>query len=254
MAIETQTRISNAETTLRNRAASQTAEGEDLQKQDFMNLFLTQMSHQDPMKPMDSGAMMAQLAQLGSMEQLENMNGQLGEMNKTQKEMSRFQALNFLDKDVMLETEQLDLKNGTGQPVYYSLDNDASAVHLVIEEKDGSPVYAEDLGLVTAGRHQINWNGKNDEGVMMGDGSYNVRLKAVDAGGNRSDIPLYQTGRISQLEYRKGQPWVKVSDTMVPLSSVSTIDNRSHKLFGDAEPLPIMQDLAPKTISKTIEE
>ena len=51
MAIDTQARISNAETTLRKQAATPTAQGEELRKQDFMNLFMTQMSHQDPMDP-----------------------------------------------------------------------------------------------------------------------------------------------------------------------------------------------------------
>lgn len=246
MTIDTQSRISNAETTLRSNAAKPSAKAEELNKQDFMNLFLTQMSHQDPMSPMDSGAMMTQLAQLGSMEQLENMNGQLTEMNKTQKEMSRFQAINFLDKDVMLQTKDLELASGNGKPIYYSLENDASIVKLIIEEKDGSPVYQESLGLVAAGKHQFIWDGKNDEGVLMGDGTYNIRLMATDAAGNTAEVKPYKSGRISQLEYRKGQPWVKVSDAMIPLSNVSTVDIRSKKLFGDAKPLPIIQELEPK--------
>jgi flagellar basal-body rod modification protein FlgD len=253
MNIETQSRISNAETGLRNKAMNQVGEGEELKKQDFMNLFMTQMSHQDPLSPMDSGAMMTQLAQLGSMEQLQNINGQLGDMNKTQQEISRFQALNFLDKDVMLELKNLELANGTGRPVYYSLDNDVSNVKLTIEELDGSPVFSDNLGLVTAGKHQYNWDGKNDEGVMMGDGNYKIRLMVTKADGSNSEIDLFRSGRISQVEYRKGQPWVKVNGTMMPLSKVSAINIQTQKLFGNATPLSIMQDLEPKNIAKTIE-
>ena len=180
MNVDTQSRISNAETTLRNKATASSGKNEDLEKKDFMNLFLTQMSHQDPLSPMDSGAMMTQLAQLGSMEQLENMNGQLGELNNTQKEISRFQALNFLDKDVMLEMKDLELTHGTGRPVYYNLDKDADNVKLTVEELDGSPVFSQDLGMVTAGSHQFIWDGKNDEGVMMGDGKYKIKITDVN--------------------------------------------------------------------------
>ncbi len=251
MNIDTQSRIANAETTLRQKATSQAGEGEELEKQDFMNLFMTQMSNQDPLSPMDSGAMMSQLAQLGSMEQLENINGQLGDMNKTQKEISRFQALNFLDKDVMLELKNLELENGSGKPVYYSLENDADNVKLTIEEMDGSPVFSQNLGLVTAGRHQYNWDGKNDEGVLMGDGKYNVRIMATRPDGSNVEIDLYRSGRISQVEYRKGQPWVKVNGNMIPLSKVSSIDIQTQKLFGNATPLPLMQDLQPKNIASS---
>ena len=250
MNVDNQSKIINAESSLRNRAATPTKGGEELRKQDFMNLFMTQMSHQDPMDPMDSGAMMSQLAQLGSMEQLENMNSELKEMNSTQKEISRTQALSFLDKDVMLEAKELELGRGGSMPIYYSLDRDSDNVKLIIEEMDGAPVFSKDLGLVTAGRHQFAWDGKNDEGVLMGDGNYKIKIMGTGPDGSAMELSTFKSGRVSQLEYRKGEPWVKVNGTMIPLSKVSTIDIRSSKLFGNASPLPIMQELTPKTISQ----
>ena len=248
MSIDVQSRISNAETSLRNQAAKGSEKSDKLRKQDFMNLFMTQMSHQDPMDPMDSGGMMTQLAQLGSMEQLENINGQLKDMNTTQKDISRFQALSFLDKDVMLNTNELELAKGSGKPVYYAVENDIDKVKLVVEEMDGSPVLTQDLGMVTAGKHQFAWDGKNDEGVMMGDGKYQIRLSGIKGDGSLAEPNLFKTGRVSQLEYRKGQPWAKINGTMMPLSQVTTVDNLSKRVFGNATPLPLMQELAPKSI------
>jgi flagellar basal-body rod modification protein FlgD len=110
MSIDTQVRVSNAESSLRNKAAASGKADEELRKQDFMNLFMSQMSHQDPMDPMDSGSMMTQLAQLGSMEQLENLNGEMKSLNTTQKDIARFQALQFLEKDVLMETKEVEIK------------------------------------------------------------------------------------------------------------------------------------------------
>ncbi len=249
MNVDNQSKLLNAEASLRNKATTPTKGGEELGKQDFMNLFMTQMSHQDPMNPMDSGAMMSQLAQLGSMEQLENMNGQLKEMNLTQKDIARSQALNYLDKDVMLEVQDLNLSKGGSRPIYYSLDKDMDNVKLTIEEMDGAPVFSTDLGLVTSGRHKFSWDGKNDEGVMMGDGNYKIKLTATDADGSTAELATFKSGRVSQMEYRKGEPWVRVNGMMIPLSKVSTIDMRTQKLFGNASPLPLMQELNPKNIS-----
>ncbi len=250
MNIDPQSVVSNLETSLRTKATTPTKNPEKLEKQDFMNLFMTQMSHQDPLKPMDSGAMMTQLAQLGSMEQLQNINGQLKEMNGTQKEISRFQAINFLDKDAMLDTKQIELSRGSSRPVYYSLDGDVDNVKLTIEDQDGSPVFSKDLGMVTAGRHQYVWDGKNDEDVLMGDGNYNIRLRKTTSDGTSSEMDLYKSGRISQVEYRKGQPWVRINGTMLPLSKVSTVDNLSKRLFGNASPLPPMHELSPRPIAQ----
>ncbi len=41
----------------------------------FLQLLVTQMRHQNPLDPMDNTEFVAQLAQLSSLEQLENLNG-----------------------------------------------------------------------------------------------------------------------------------------------------------------------------------
>ena len=248
MNMDTQNRLSSAESSLLNQTKAASAKKEELRKQDFMNLFMTQMSHQDPMDPMDSGAMMTQLAQLGSMEQLENMNSQLKEMNLNQKDITRYQALQFLDKDVLTMTETLDLSKGSGNPIHYSLDKDMDSVKVTVEEMDGSPVFSSDLGLVTAGRHQFVWDGKNNEGTLMGNGKYRINLMATSVDGGSKRLDAYNSGRVSQLEYRKGQPWVKIKDEMMPLSKVKTVDNLSSRIFNGATPLPIVQNLEPKGI------
>ncbi len=248
MSVDTQNRVSYAENSLRNKATTPSGSPEELKKQDFMNLFMTQMSHQDPMNPMDSGAMMTQLAQLGSMEQLENMNGQLKDMNNTQKDISRFQALRFLDKDVMMKTDSLEFVKGSGSPVYYMLDQDYDDLKITIEDMDGAPVFSKNFGLTTAGKHEFVWDGKNNEGVLMGDGKYNAYLMGTKVDGSSFQVALFNSGRVSQVEYKNGQPWVKVNNGTVPLSKVMAVDNKSNRLFGNSSPLPIIQELEPKEI------
>ncbi len=47
--------------------------GANLGKDDFLKLFIAQMQHQDPTKPMDDAAMMGQMAQFSTLEQMSNM-------------------------------------------------------------------------------------------------------------------------------------------------------------------------------------
>ena len=44
-----------------------------LDKDDFLKLFVAQMTHQDPSKPMDDQAFMGQMAQFSTLEQISNM-------------------------------------------------------------------------------------------------------------------------------------------------------------------------------------
>ena len=47
--------------------------GANLDKDDLLTLFVAQMQHQDPTKPMDDAAMMGQMAQFSTLEQMSNM-------------------------------------------------------------------------------------------------------------------------------------------------------------------------------------
>jgi flagellar basal-body rod modification protein FlgD len=47
--------------------------GANLDKNDFLKLFVAQMQHQDPSQPMDNGAMMGQMASFSTLEQISNM-------------------------------------------------------------------------------------------------------------------------------------------------------------------------------------
>jgi flagellar basal-body rod modification protein FlgD len=48
--------------------------------QDFLRILLTQLSYQDPLKPMDNQQFMAQMAQFTALEQSQRLNDQVGRL------------------------------------------------------------------------------------------------------------------------------------------------------------------------------
>ncbi len=68
-----------------------------LDKNDFLKILITQLSHQDPTQPMDDKAFIAQMAQFSSLEQMTNMSEG---MTKVANLIARSQAVSLLGNAV----------------------------------------------------------------------------------------------------------------------------------------------------------
>jgi flagellar basal-body rod modification protein FlgD len=73
-----------------------------LDKNDFLKILITQLSHQDPTQPMDDKAFIAQMAQFSSLEQMTNMSEGL---TKVANLVAKSQAVSLLGNAV-------DVSNG----------------------------------------------------------------------------------------------------------------------------------------------
>ena len=74
-----------------------TKPGATLDKNDFLKILMTQLTHQDPTQPMDDKEFIAQMAQFSSLEQITNMNDNL---SKVAGLISKSQAVGLLGNAV----------------------------------------------------------------------------------------------------------------------------------------------------------
>jgi flagellar basal-body rod modification protein FlgD len=61
-------------------ASAASASPSSLGMQDFMKVLLTQLTYQDPLKPMDNQAFMAQIAQFTALEQTQRLNDRVQQL------------------------------------------------------------------------------------------------------------------------------------------------------------------------------
>ena len=64
-----------------SKAQEKTGMAQDLDKNAFLRLLVTQLENQDPLDPQDNSEFVAEMAQFSSLEQMTNMNESLGKIN-----------------------------------------------------------------------------------------------------------------------------------------------------------------------------
>lgn len=69
--------------------------------QDFMRILLTQLTYQDPLKPMDNQQFMAQMAQFSALEQSQRLNDKVQELVDNQ---AALQSVALIGRTVDLQT------------------------------------------------------------------------------------------------------------------------------------------------------
>ncbi|MBF0278009.1 MAG: flagellar hook assembly protein FlgD [SAR324 cluster bacterium] len=240
--------VNQAGASLRNASSKTqgTGNGKQLGKEDFLNLMMVQMANQDPLDPMDSDQMMQQMAALGTVEQLQGVNAQLGKVVSTQEGIARASAFSYLDKDVEIGTNTLDVREGNVPPASYSLEGPADKVYAHIINEEGEPIRVIKLESQQAGMHSFTWDGTDNDGDQVSNGIYQYRVVATTEDGESINVSQFKKGRVSSVSFENGQAMGVVNGEQIPLTKVKGVNEISGKRFDDALPLPIKKSIQPK--------
>jgi len=175
-----------------------------LDKDDYLNLLVTQMRFQDPTKPMEHQEMASQLAQFNSVEQLTGMNRILNDMNENQKSSGNQKLTEYIDTEIEAKTNQVRLDyQGLKTKAFIHLPSDASVVSISFKNEAGIEVHRMPLGNLKTGEHPLAWDGKDAQGNKLPPGKYTFSVEASTVEGKplevKTMIRTAVTG-VSQLE------------------------------------------------------
>jgi flagellar basal-body rod modification protein FlgD len=112
--------------------SSTTSSNSQINLQDFLRILTSQLTNQDPMKPMDNTEFMAQLAQFTSLEQTRQLNDKLASLLSVQ---STTQSVGLIGRTVTVS-----LASGTDSGQVVSLDLSGSQPQMNIKLGSGSVV------------------------------------------------------------------------------------------------------------------
>ena len=118
--------------------------GNSLGQEDFMKILLTQLSYQDPLKPMDNQQFMAQMAQFTSLEQTQQLNQKMATLISNQ---AALQSVGLIGRTVDINTGGSSL---TGTVASLSLAGDSPSI--TVRTSSGATLQNIALSQITAVR------------------------------------------------------------------------------------------------------
>lgn len=170
-------------------------------KDQFLNLLVAQLRHQDPLEPQKGAEFVAQLAQFSSLEAAAETNSQLANIATGQISAQNASLANFIGKTITCRTDTVTL-NGQGPPnVIAHLDGKVTKGEVIVYGPNGSVVRTLQLPPGTVGEFPLAWDGKDEKGQQLAAGQYKVELKATGISGSPLSGYMQIKGAVTGLEF-----------------------------------------------------
>ncbi len=151
-----------------------------LGQEDFMNLMMAQIKHQDPMKPMENGDFISQMAEFSSVSGLKELKDSFNTLANALQSSQALQASSMVGRQVMVPGDVVELAAQGGIRGSVEIPHAAEKVTVKIFNQSGAQVAVMDLGPQRPGSTQFNWDGiikKLDDTVPAVAGNQEIRAE-----------------------------------------------------------------------------
>jgi flagellar basal-body rod modification protein FlgD len=190
----------------------------------FLTLLTSQLKNQDPTSPMDSSTFTQQLVEYSQVEQQINTNTNLQTLITQGSTNLGTYATSYLGKAVSITNGNASLTNGAAT-WNYSLATTASSNTLTVADSTGKVVYSGN-GETGSGVHQFNWNGQDNNGNQLDDGTYTLTVTAKASDGSGITTSVASAGVVSEIDMTSGTPQLLLNGGMeIGLGDIANVAN-----------------------------
>lgn len=186
-------------------------------KDDFLEMMIAQLQHQDPLNPLDGTDFTAQLAQFSSLEQLSNMNTQLETLGLYQSSLNNTQSVSLIGKEITARGDAIKV-DGASVDLAYNLSETAN-VTIRIYDEGANLVDTLEPGTQQDGENSVTWD---CSGVAAG--NYTFEVSAKDANGNAISAYTMLTGKVTGVSFEEGFPVLSVNGQDIPFGNIISVN------------------------------
>lgn len=167
---------------------------EQLGQEEFLELMVTQLRHQDPFKPMESGDFLGQIAQFGTVSGIGDVQKSLEELAGAFRGAQTLQAASLVDRDVRVAAREAWLPPDGRLRASVDVPEGVSDVEVEVYD-----LYGQKLAtLPVDDEGALEWDGSLPGGEQAEPGFYELRATG-DAEGETYELEVLVAGRVESV-------------------------------------------------------
>ena len=191
--------------------------------QSFLSLLTTQLQNQDPTSPMDTNQFTSELVQMTSVQQQVSTNSNLTQLIALTQGSQVLQSTALVGKTASVTSSNIALQNGSGELQFTTPK--AEPIGIAITDASGKEVRTATL-TSTAGANTWKWNGTDDSGRTVPDGSYAVSVMTPSATGTTTTaVPFTVEGTVTGLVKNGASTSLQLGATTVDIGALQSLVN-----------------------------
>jgi len=157
---------------------------QELGQDQFLKLMTTQMTHQDPTKPMENGDFLAQMAQFSTVEGIGGLQDSFKEFASSMTSNQSLEAAGMVGRSVSVPSSNGVLELGSPLTGNIKLQGPTAQASVTIKDQNGAVVKTINLGAQSEGMKKFEWDGVLDDGSYALPGVYKIEAEALVDGQN----------------------------------------------------------------------
>ena len=199
-------------------AAEKAAKRNEMGKDEFMKLMITQMNNQDPLEPQGNAEYMAQLSQLSMVEGIQNLNKVTEGFISSLQSSQALQASALVGRKVQIQSNIGNLVEGSNLTGSVFMPATANNMDMKIMDNNGQVLktvdtaqFRNESGYFTEGQIDFEWDGVMDNGEMAEPGLYQV-VSSAEIEGQSYSLTTYTNANVNSVTIANGgEVWLNLA-------------------------------------------
>ncbi len=192
-----------------------------LGRDQFLELLVAQLRHQDPLNPMQADAFAAQLAQFSSVEQLTKLNDAFAAQARDTSARATLDrtalGASLIGKHVIAEGDQLSVAADGSTSFRVDVAGVGGQATLTLLDANGQTVATRALGIVPGGGQLVR------PPTDLPPGSYTYRFEVASPKGDPVRVRTFTDGVVDGVTYEAGAVMLKIGGHRIAIDKISEI-------------------------------